>query len=194
MAPLKALGASSVQQLADWSDYLYEASALATLSGKKLGKKRNHVNRFEAENPGYTFEPLTPELIPAVKEFFLARHLPLSKPALADIEREQVMQVLSTPGLFGFEGAVLSTPANGIVAFTLGEVKGDTLFVHIEKMDHEVNGAGETINKLFAEMMTGRHPGLIYINREEDVGDPGLRHAKESYHPAELLAKYNVIF
>ena len=185
---------SSVQQLADWSDYLYEASALATLSGKKLGKKRNHVNRFEAENPGYTFEPLTPELIPAVKEFFLARHLPLSKPALADIEREQVMQVLSTPGLFGFEGAVLSTPANGIVAFTLGEVKGDTLFVHIEKMDHEVNGAGETINKLFAEMMTGRHPGLIYINREEDVGDPGLRHAKESYHPAELLAKYNVIF
>ncbi len=58
MAPLKALGASSVQQLADWSDYLYEASALATLSGKKLGKKRNHVNRFEAENPGYTFEPL----------------------------------------------------------------------------------------------------------------------------------------
>ncbi len=194
VAPLKALGASSVQQLADWSDYLYEASALATLSGKKLGKKRNHVNRFEAENPGYTFEPLTPELIPAVKEFFLARHLPLSKPALADIEREQVMQVLSTPGLFGFEGAVLSTPANGIVAFTLGEVKGDTLFVHIEKMDHEVNGAGETVNKLFAEMMTGRHPGLIYINREEDVGDPGLRHAKESYHPAELLAKYNVIF
>lgn len=194
VAPLKALGARCVERLEDWSDYLYEASALATLSGKKLGKKRNHVNRFETENPGYTFEPLTPDKLPAVKEFFLAHHLPLSKPALADIEREQVMQVLSTPGLFGFEGAVLSTPSNGIVAFTLGEVKGDTLFVHIEKMDHEVNGAGETVNKLFAVMMTERHPEVVYINREEDVGDPGLRHAKESYHPAELLNKYNVIF
>ena len=194
VAPLKALGAKSVEQLEGWSDYLYDASALATLSGKKLGKKRNHVNRFETENPGYTFEPLTPEMLPAVREFFLARHLPLSKPVLADIEREQVLQVLSTPGLFGFEGAVLSTPDHGIVAFTLGEVRGDTLYVHIEKMDHEVNGAGETVNKLFAAMMTARHPEIIYINREEDVGDPGLRHAKESYHPAELLAKYNVIF
>ena len=58
-------------------------------------------------------------------------------------------------------------------------------------MNHEVVGAGETVNKLFAAMMTERHPGLIYINREEDVGDPGLRHAKESYHPSELLDKYN---
>ena len=79
---------------------------------------------------------------------------------------------------------MLSTPADGIVAFTLGEVIGDTLYVHIEKMNHLVNGAGETVNKLFAELMTGHHPEVRYINREEDVGDPGLRHAKESYHPS----------
>lgn len=194
VAPLKALGARYIEKLDDWSDYLYDAGALSTLSGKKLGKKRNHVNRFEAENPEYRFEPLTPTLLPDVKAFFLAHHLPLSKPAIADIEREQVIRVLDTPGHFGFEGAVLSTPDHGIVAFTLGEVKGDTLFVHIEKMDHEVNGAGETINKLFAAMMTARHPEVRYINREEDVGDPGLRRAKESYHPTELLAKYNVMF
>ena len=60
-------------------------------------------------------------------------------------------------------------------------------------MNHDVAGAGETINKLFAEMMTNRHPEIIYINRQEDVGDPGLRHAKESYHPLKLLDKYNVM-
>ncbi|MBJ2190165.1 MULTISPECIES: phosphatidylglycerol lysyltransferase domain-containing protein [Duncaniella] len=194
VAPLQALGAKSVEKLEGWSDYLYDAQALATLSGKKLNKKRNHVNRFEAENPGYTFEPLTPDLLPAVREFFNATHLPLSKPALADIERAQVMHVLDNLDAYGFEGAVLSTPSDGIVAFTLGEVKGDTLYTHIEKMNHEVVGAGETVNKLFAAMMTERQPGLIYINREEDVGDPGLRHAKESYHPSELLDKYNVTF
>ena len=87
---------------------------------------------------------------------------------------------------------MLSTPSDGIVAFTLGEVIGDTLYVHIEKMSHDIAGAGETINRLFASMMTTIHPSVQYINREEDVGDPGLRHAKESYHPLELLKKYNV--
>ena len=194
VAPLKALGAATVDKLEDWSDYLYEAASLASLSGKKLNKKRNHVNRFEAEHPGYRFEPLTADHLPAVKEFFNATHLPLSKPAIADVEREQVMHVLNNLEAYGFEGAVLSTPENGIVAFTLGEVKGDTLYTHIEKMNHEVNGAGETVNKLFAVMMTERHPEVMYINREEDVGDPGLRHAKESYRPVELLGKYNVAF
>lgn len=194
VAPLKALGATKVDKLEDWSDYLYDANALATLSGKKLNKKRNHVNRFETDNPDYKFEALTREQLPQVKKFFTDTHLPLSKPALADVEREQVMHVLDNLDDYGFEGAVLSTPADGIVAFTLGEVKGDTLYVHIEKMNHEVAGAGETVNKLFAAMMTERHPEVLYINREEDVGDPGLRHAKESYHPAEMLDKYNVTF
>lgn len=191
--PLRLLGAGEVTPLADWGDYLYEAEALASLSGKKLGKKRNHVNRFISENPGYSFVPMTAEDVGRVTAFYRGVHLPLSKPALADVEREQVMHVLANLDRYGFEGAVLSTPADGIVAFTLGEVIGDTLYVHIEKMNHLVNGAGETINKLFAELMMARHPEVRYINREEDVGDPGLRHAKESYHPVRILAKYNVM-
>lgn len=192
--PMQLLGATEITPLEDWGDYLYDAQALATLSGKKLSKKRNHVNRFMADNPGYTFEPITAANIGDVRRFYGALSLPLSKPALADIEREQVMEVLDNPALYGFEGALLSTPAHGIVAFTMGEVIGDTLYTHIEKMNHEIAGAGETVNKLFAGMMLGRHPGLRYINREEDTGDPGLRYAKESYHPVEMLRKYNVTF
>lgn len=78
--------------------------------------------------------------------------------------------------------------------FTAAEIIGDTLIIHIEKMDHEVAGAGETINKLFAAEMLHRHPQLRYINREDDAGDPGLRYAKESYHPLRLLRKFNVRF
>lgn len=193
IAPLELIGAASVELLDDWGDYLYDAQALATLSGKKLGKKRNHVNRFMAENPDYRFELLTQANLPAVREFFKASHLPLSKPAIADVERDQVMRVLDHMDRYPFSGAVLSTPQHGIVAFTLGEVVGDTLFVHIEKMNHEVVGAGETINKLFAELTLGHRPEVRYINREEDVGDPGLRHAKESYHPLAVLKKYNVV-
>lgn len=189
--PLRALGAKKVEALEDWSDYLYDAQALATLSGKKLGKKRNHVNRFIADNPDYRFEAISRDMLPEIKHFLENTHLPHSKPAIAEVERQQVMRVLENPDIYGFEGAVLSTPA-GIVAFTLGEVKGDTLYVHIEKMNHEVAGAGETVNRLFAEMMTRKYPRIAYINREEDAGDPGLRYAKQSYHPAEILTKFNV--
>lgn len=190
--PLKMLGAARVETLDDWSDYLYDIQALVNLTGKKLSKKRNHVNRFIADNPGYRLEPLTNANLGAVTLFYHREHLALSKPLLADVEREQTFRVLANLDSYPFEGAVLTTPTDGIVAFAIGEVIGDTLFVHIEKMHHEVSGAGEAINKLYAERMLAIHPNLLYVNREEDVGDPGLRYAKTSYHPAMLLRKYNV--
>lgn len=57
-----------------------------------------------------------------------------------------------------FEGGVLRDSAGRMAAFTIGEVIGDTLFVHIEKIDHAVAGAGETVNKMFAARMTARIP------------------------------------
>ena len=183
-----------VEALPDWGDYLYDITRLASLSGKAMNKKRNHVNRFEAENPGYTFEPLTPELIPAVTAFYENMAPAPDKAMSADYERLQVLEVLRHHPLYGFEGAVLSTPADGIVAFTMGEVIADTLYVHIEKMRHDVAGAGETVNCLFARMMSERYgSNLLYVNREEDAGDEGLRKAKLSYHPCQVIPKFNVI-
>lgn len=193
VAALRALGAAETTLLEDWQDYLYSAEALATLTGKKLSKKRNHVNRFMAEHPDRELTPISRDNIEAVKEFYHACRLPLSKPALADIERQQVLDVLDHLESYPFEGAVLTVgPDRRIVAFAIGEVAADTLYVHIEKMDHSVSGAGETINKMFAELMCRRHREIACINREEDTGDPGLRAAKESYHPMAMLRKYNI--
>lgn len=191
---LERLHPAEVTELSDWADYLYDARSLATLTGKKYNKKRNHVNRFMADNPGFTLEPLTAANVEAVRSFHRALMAGEEKSAMADYENAQVARVLATLGEWPFEGAVLSVPGRGVVAFTLGEVEGDTLHVHIEKMDHGVAGAGETINHLFASLMTGRYPRLEFINRQDDAGDPGLRRAKESYRPVRLLRKYNVVF
>jgi hypothetical protein len=187
-----SLGACNIEELVDWADYLYNAEDLATLQGNKYSKKRNHVNRFIADYPDFTFSPLTPDLIEPVKQFY-HRMSADSDAETALEERRQVFEVLDRYNRYPFEGAVLATPEEGIVAFTIGEVIGDTLYVHIEKMNHHINGAGETINKLFAEKMRRLH-NVSYINREEDVGDPGLRKAKLSYHPAIILKKYNLTF
>ena len=104
-----------------------------------------------------------------------------------------MLDVLLNYGDYPFEGAVLRDGHGRIVAFTAGEVIGDTLVLHIEKMEHSISGAGETINNYFARYMLARHPEIVYINREDDSGDPGLRYAKQSYHPALMLRKYNVL-
>lgn len=192
---LTALGAESVEELTDWADYIYRATDLATLSGKRFNKKRNHVNRFEADNPGWRLDPLDSNSLPEAIRFFDSLDIESEKanPAMAEFEREQCMAVLRDFGRYPFEGAVLRDGKGEIVAFTAGETVGDTLILHIEKMRHEVAGAGEAINKFFAERMLTLHPEIVYINREDDSGDPGLRYAKESYHPEFKLRKFNVL-
>ncbi len=195
LADLTALRPSAaVQPLDDWSDYIYNATDLATLAGKRYNKKRNHVNRFLAGNPGYRVEPITPDVLPEVRrvygEWLAAR--PVDAPSAA-AESVQTLNVIDNYADYGFDGIVLRDNAGRVVAFTMGEVIGDTLFTHIEKMDHTVAGAGETVNNMFAKYITGRYPAVAYINREEDAGDEGLRRAKLSYHPAIILSKYDVI-
>lgn len=183
----------SVTELTDWADYLYDITALATLSGKKLNKKRNHVNRFLTENEGAALIPLTPGLVSEVKAAYESwRDLSGPKTATANEERMMTLDILDNLRYYPFEGAVLRDGNGTVAAFTIGEIIGDTLFVHIEKMNHSVSGAGETVNKMFASRMLALHPGLRYVNREEDVGDEGLRRAKQSYHPSMMLAKYDL--
>lgn len=192
LADFYSLGACRIEELTDWTDYLYDAEALATLQGNRYSKKRNHVNRFMTENPRYTYRRITPDMISEVTRFYSQLSSPkdLTEPTAAE-ERRQVFKMLEQYPRLPFTGAVLSTPADGIVAFTIGEIIGDTLYVHIEKMSHSVNGAGETINRMFADDMLHAR-GIAYINREEDVGDEGLRKAKMSYHPVMLLKKYDL--
>ncbi len=191
---LVGLGAKYVNELNDWSDYLYDAQAMSTFSGKKLSKKRNHVNRFEADHPDYRFKPLCKCDIDDVKLFLEREYASVEKSPTAVFEYSQVVDVLDHYDRYPFEGAVLSVPELGIVAFTVGEVRDDTLYVHIEKMSHDVTGSGETIFKNFVTDMLKRHPNIRYVNREEDVGDPGLRKAKLAYYPCEILKKYDVTF
>lgn len=183
-----------IEPLDAWSDYIYNAESLATLAGKKLQKKRNHVNRFIADNPHYKFEAITAENIGEVDRFFKALTATESddESLMAAYETNAVSRVLTNGNELGFEGALLRNEDADIVAFTFGEVIGDTLHVHIEKMRHNVPGAGVAITKMFAAKMLELHPQIRYVNRQDDAGDEGLRQAKMSYNPAFILKKYNI--
>ena len=72
----------------------------------------------------------------------------------------------------------------------LGEVQGDTLYVHIEKADIRYHGAYQMIVREYARYACTE--GVQYINREDDAGDEGLRKSKLAWRPCGLLDKYLV--
>lgn len=185
----------ALEELGDWSDYLYDAEGLAWLRGKKYSKKRNHVNQFLNTYSDWRLEDMTAGNAADAMAFMDIFDLEGDSTDMAVEERKLTRDMVAAMqrGNTAMAGAILYAEGK-VGAFTIGDVKGDTLYVHIEKATRGVTGSYEAINSLWARRMLERHPEIRYINREDDSGDEGLRFAKESYHPVDKLKKYNVIF
>ena len=181
----------------DLWDYLYDAEKLATLTGKKLHGKRNHINRFEAEND-WSFTSMTPadfpECIALLDEWNSANPEDQDMPDIdATDEYTAILRAFDNYGPLGMEGGVLRVSGRA-VAFTLGEmVCGHTFVVHFEKAHTDINGAYPMVNREFVRQIRARHPSVRWINREDDMGHESLRQSKESYHPDAMVEKYTVV-
>lgn len=190
---LEEAGISSINPLEDWGDYLYDAKMLSTLTGKKMSKKRNHVNKFDSLYPEARMENLDASNVERAIQFMTTVEDEGDNVPMAVEERRMTRKLLELikEGDIRLEGAILMI-GEDVAAFTIGDVKGDTLYVHVEKASRAYEGSYEKINKEFAALMCARHQEIKYINREDDSGDEGLRRAKQSYHPVEILNKYNI--
>ena len=173
-------------------DYIYSAEKLITLSGKKLHGKRNHINRFLEDNPDWSFQPMSGDLIPACKEMLDSWELMNQDEKHLGLEREHaaIIRAFDNFEALGLEGGVLFSGGR-IVAFTIGElICGDTFNVNFEKAFPDVQGAYPMVNREFIRQVKDRHPEALYINREDDMGRENLRKAKMSYYPEFMIEKY----
>ena len=171
----------------DGSDYLYDSQKLISLSGKKLHSKKNHLNSFK-RNHEFIYRSIKPEDIPNCKALFdlwynekeeITRLMPESKVATYKL-LDNMHELGLKSGLIEIDGKV--------VACTVGEkATEDTALIHVEFADTSYNGSYAAINQQFAER---EWSDMTYINREEDMGNEGLRKAKESYQPIKLLNSY----
>lgn len=171
----------------DHFDYLYLTDDLAGLKGKDFQTKRNHVNKFR-KTYDYRYAPMTAEVagecLKMYEEWCKLRHC-------EGEESLQYEQRALTYGMKHFReleltGGVLWVEGN-IVAFTFGApINRDTFCVHAEKALPGYEGAYNAINQEFANQLSGQY---VFLNREEDLGLPGLRKAKLSYRPVRILEK-----
>lgn len=172
----------------DYADYVYETEKLANLSGKKYHSKKNHINKFKNLYPDWSYESITKDNVEECFQMAL-RWRELNGCEDDEEKHAEICVTLNFLRLFEelkMRGGLLRVDGN-IVAFTIGEpVSKDTLVVHIEKAFADVQGAYSMINQQFAEH---EGTGFTYLNREEDMGEEGLRQAKMSYKPAFLVEK-----
>lgn len=178
------------------ADYLYKIDRLADLPGKKLHAKRNHINRFLENNPNWVYEEITPDSLPEClaleREWYRASVIREDDAQAEDLgdEGRALRLAAAQYRQLGLEGGLLRVDGR-LVAFTMGDpITADTFDVHFEKAYGEMQGGFAMINREFARRVRERHPTVKYLNRENDMGIPGLRKAKESYCPDLMVKKY----
>jgi len=173
-------------------DYVYRTSDLITLQGGKYHAKRNHISRFlEEYGSGFRFVPMGPENLDLCVEFqerWCERRRCDEDLNLLE-EWTAIRLGLTHYQALSIQGAAIFI-GERVEAFTFGELLNpQTAVVHIEKANPEIPGLYALINQRFCQEYW---PAVPFINREQDLGEEGLRKAKLSYHPVRLVEKYRV--
>ena len=175
----------------DSFDYIYTVEELTELHGKKLQAKRNHCNRFEQDHPDARTEIITPENLALCREMVKKWYEVHEWNEQIEQEKTAISRAFDHFEAAHMDGLMLIE--NGeVIAFSMGARMNEQYYdVCFEKAYSAINGAYAMINREFSRMIAEKYPALAYLNREDDMGEPGLRKAKESYQPTLLLAKYN---
>lgn len=171
-------------------DYVYATADLINLAGRHYHDKRNHLNSLRRTSR-HTYEPLTPDHLGACLE--VAEKWCEIKRCADDLnlmeEWQAVRETLAHfPDLHLTGGGIFIN--DKLEAFSVGEqLNADTVVIHLEKANPGIRGLYAAINQAFLEHAWAK---TALVNREQDLGEPGLRAAKLSYHPHHLEEKYTI--
>ena len=183
-AALTGLGYSPEEDR-DSFDYLYSRRDLAELPGKRFHKKRNLVRAFVGSHR-CEGRSLLPEYQPDARAVLEGWRR--GRPQAGDYRAaEEALRLSEELALCGCICYVEKRPA----AYVLGEelARGRMYAIHFEKALSEYKGLYQFVNQSFATILPETYE---LINREQDLGDPGLRQAKLSYRPVDFVRKYTV--
>ncbi len=170
------------------ADYIYETEKMIYLPGKKLHAKRNHLNYFK-NHYAYTYKTLTAEDMPDCMDLFDRWVEDKDDMRWLGGSREATARVLQNFDRLPVRGGGIYIDGE-LAAFSVGEaVSEDTVLVHLE-YGADIRGIFNAINSEFCACEWATFP---YVNREEDMGLPGLRQAKLAYRPVRLLKKTNAV-
>lgn len=180
----------------DLFDYVYDAESMRTLAGRKNQKKRNHINYFLKEYEGrFEYKLLDKdnfdECLDLVKQWADNKEENNEYDEGMDDELIGIKKIFNNYDVLRSNVKIGGIYVDGkLEAFTIGELLNPNMaLIHIEKANPNIRGLYPFINQQF---LVNEFSDVEFVNREEDLGIPGLRKAKLSYHPIRFVEKYTV--
>jgi uncharacterized protein len=169
-------------------DYLYNYEDLVNLSGNAYQGKRNLIHQFERDYD-YTFEEIRgsnlPQVIQAEVKWFQKYS---GQKKNMQFEHQAALRALKNFSALNIRGGVLFV-GKEVAAYSFAEyIHPEILLIHEEKAFTEYHGAYQMIN----QQMLRALPKVLFVNREEDLGNENLHKVKQSYHPVKLLKKFQI--
>jgi len=175
------------------ANYVYRTEDLAKLRGRKYSKKRNLISQASGLYE-WAVLPLTPEHTGMC--FSVLEQIAITEQPEIDQNLRREMAALEyTLHHFqelGQRGIVIMVEGQP-VAFSIYErISEDMVAIHFERALRSYKGLYQVVNREAARVIAKM--GIEFINREEDLGNQGLREAKLSYYPQQLASAYELIF
>lgn len=179
----------AVQEDRDNWDYVYDKEELIELAGNKYRSKRRLLEKF-LEQYDYEFHLISEEWIEECRSLQNKWCIINECQSNEDLEEEQIAidKFMDNFSELDYNGGLLlvdDKPAG----YTFGEMLNEnTNVIHIEKAHTYYEGSYQAINNMFLKNCCDED--AKFINREQDLGVPGLRKAKHSYHPKFMVKKH----
>ncbi len=165
----------------DYTEYLYLRENLAELKGSRYHGKRNHIAQFDRAYPDAQIQPLIAEnaeyAVEIAADWLKGREDP-KDPSL-QAEFACITEAAREFDALRLRGLLLYAEGKPVGMTMASEISDGIYDVHFEKV---VPGYPHAWPKVASEMAKVL-PDAQYLNREEDLGDGGMRASKQSYHP-----------
>ena len=173
-----------------YRDYFYRVSDISAFEGKRYAGQRNHIRRFERNYPNAVFRRMTARDLPSLACFMDRFNAHFQKDEQeATEEKDAAFRLLQMDNESDFRIGCMELDGE-IIGVALGEKCGDTLVEHIEKaLSFDYEGIYPAMFQAFVRMFAA---DCVYINREDDAADRGLRTSKMQYHPCFMTQKYDM--
>ncbi|MFA5271290.1 MAG: phosphatidylglycerol lysyltransferase domain-containing protein [Candidatus Omnitrophota bacterium] len=172
----------------DNCDYLFKVEDLVLLKGKKYDGKRNLIKKFKSLY-NYEYQKLDKTNIKQCLDFEERWCSVKDCDGVEGLnnERQAIREMADNCSDFGLIAGAIKVDGK-ICALTIAErLNKNTLVLHVLKADPNMIGLYQVMTN---EFLTRQAAGFEYVNFEQDLGILGLRKAKLSYGPIEIINKY----